>query len=73
MKFVSDSWILLPGAKEYKCLKHDSTFSDKINFEKYEVFQHYPDILKHDDIEILENREFNYTIFQKAGSGKADT
>jgi hypothetical protein len=73
MKFVSDSWILLPGAKEYKCLKHDSTFSDKINFEKYEVFQHYPDILKHDDIEILENREFSYTIFQKAGSGKADS
>jgi len=73
LKFISDSWILLPGAKEYKCLKHNSGFLEKINYEKHEIFQHYPDILKHDDLEIFENREFSYTIFQKIGSKKSDS
>jgi len=71
IKFISDGWKLLPGAKEYYCEKHNSVFAEKHNFEEQKIFQHYPEFLKHDDIHIKENNEFTYTIFRKADEQKA--
>ncbi len=71
VKFCSDSWKLLPGAGEYTCLKHNSVFTEKHDFENQQIFQQYPEFLKHDDIHIKENCEFVYTVFRKANDEKA--
>ena len=67
VKFTSSSWKLLPGASEYWCEKHHLKFHD--NFDcKNDLPEVYPDILRHNDVSIIENREFSYTVFRKCST-----
>jgi hypothetical protein len=72
IKFRSNSWRLLPGGTEYNCAKHSIDFLEKTPCNNPVLFGKYPDVLKHDDIKIPENREFTYSLFRKNNSGKAD-
>ena len=69
--FESDSRELLPGADFYSCKEHSTVFNEKLSLRNTDAFNSYPDILKNNDIDIIENREFRYTIFKKAGPEKA--
>ena len=70
--FVSESGKLLPGVDYYKCEQHDVEFTEKLDFRNTEAYHSYPNFLKHNDIDIIENREFCYTVFKKAETDKAD-
>ncbi len=63
--FNSDNWLLLPGAEQYRCKQHNLCFNEHISYKEKPLYDEYPDILKHQDIEIQENRKFTYTVFQK--------
>ena len=72
LSFQSDSWNLLPGATAYTCEEHKLTFEENLGHREESVFQMYPEILKHHDIDICENHEFKYTIFKKASTEKSN-
>jgi hypothetical protein len=72
IKFSSNSWRLLPGAKEYSCIKHNINFIENTPCSNPVLFRQYPDVLKHDDIDIAENRDFAYSLFKKSDNKKAD-
>ncbi|MFA7418271.1 MAG: DUF6051 family protein [Melioribacteraceae bacterium] len=69
-KFISNSWKLLPGGKTYFCEKHNREFEENLSYENFRLYDLYPDTLKHDDIDIIENREFSYTVFRKNNENK---
>jgi len=65
-KFFSQWWEMLPGAKEYRCAEHDIVFQEDLEARQRTIAAPYPESLKHDDIEIVENKEFSYVVFRKA-------
>lgn len=69
IKFTSCSWRLLPGADNYNCEKHQLDFHEDIH-KSNSLFDSCPDSLKHHDIDIIENREFCYTVFRKNAENK---
>ncbi|MCE1189929.1 MAG: DUF6051 family protein [Ignavibacteria bacterium] len=72
LPFVSDSVDLLPAKNYYTCAKHGLSFEEHISVRDAELAALYPEDLRHDDIDIPENKEFYYTIFKKAGPQKAE-
>jgi len=72
IKYISNSWRLLPGAYDYNCLKHTVDFIEKTPCNHEDLFLKYPDVLKHEDLEITVNREFTYILFKKNDGKKAD-
>jgi hypothetical protein len=70
--FSSDNWSSLPGAESYNCESHSLIFNEQIAFREKQLYDDYPDVMKHNDIDILENKKFTYTIFQKETGLPAD-
>jgi len=70
--FTSDNWSFLPGADAYKCESHNLPFKEQIAFREKQLYDNYPDIMKHNDIDIPENKTFTYTLFQKETGQPAD-
>ncbi len=72
VQFTSHSSLLLPGVHTYHCHEHNIDFNENLGHRDEEVFNLYPDYLKHADTDVTENRIFNYTIFKKASVEKAN-
>jgi hypothetical protein len=72
IKFVSNSWRLLPGGDNYRCEKHNVSFLEKTPCNNPVLFEKYPGALKHEDIEVPENREFTYSLFKRNDGKKAN-
>ncbi|MBI5646597.1 MAG: hypothetical protein HY962_06665 [Ignavibacteriae bacterium] len=71
-RFTSTAWDLLPGAATYRCREHGVEFSEDPQVRNSDAALPYPDPLNHGDIDIRENREFEYTIFSKEGAARAE-
>jgi hypothetical protein len=67
LNFTSDSGTYLPGAATYHCDKHNIDFSEELGSREKSLYERYPDVVKHPDLEIEENREFTYTVFENSG------
>ena len=63
--FHSKHWTLLPGAEVYRCEEHDATFHEKTNDVLSRRLQCYPETLRHVDVDVVENKDFSYTLFKK--------
>ncbi len=63
--FHSRYWTILPGASDYRCEEHGATFHEKTNEILGRKLQAYPETLRHADVDLLENRDFTYTLFRK--------
>ena len=66
-KFESLSYKILPGVSEYHCVKHDMDFKYKNTF--YTDLGTISDITNVKDINVEENRFFNYHIVKPAETG----
>jgi hypothetical protein len=64
ISFSSQYWTLLPGASSYKCDEHDMTFQENPDPALHADMQSYPEVLKHADTEVGENKHFTYTLFK---------
>jgi hypothetical protein len=71
LPFYSESWALLPGSETYSCSKHGVSFTEDLSVHKQPDAAQYPDVLKYDDRDIPENREFRYSVFMPASHEKA--
>lgn len=63
--FRSKSWAWLPGAGEYTCEEHRMSFHERAADLSRSDFIEYPAGIKHHDIDIIENRDFDITVFKK--------
>jgi len=70
--FISDNWSSLPGADLYKCESHNINFNEPVAIREKQLYDDYSDIMKHNDIDILENQKFTYSIFQNETGNPAD-
>jgi hypothetical protein len=70
--FQSKSWELLPGTMGYSCGEHNMPFQEKIAEINADDFSAYPAGLKHHDLDIAENRNFNIRIFKKAAQKRSN-
>ncbi len=70
-RFASAHWNLLPGRHEYTCADHGIVFREDLESGMNGRLQTYPEKLKHDDIDIGENRNFSYVLFRNADSVRA--
>ncbi len=64
--FRSANSLMLPGAAKYRCEEHGKEFCEDLESRIHGRVQSYPNALKHGDIDILENKEFTYSLFKKA-------
>lgn len=65
LHFESESAAFLPGAGVYRCEKHDITFTESLDSRERPLYERYPDVVKHPDTEIEENRSFTYSLFEQ--------
>ena len=70
--FSSENWDLLPGSDKYICKKHGTEFIETLRQREPALYDLYPDVLKHEDFNIEENRNFYYTLFRKSKEEKSD-
>ncbi len=69
-KFVSQSQYLLPGEDSYTCHFHQEEFDTKNTF--HIDIGHIDDMMHVKDIDILENKTFNYRIFMPGKKKQAE-
>jgi len=71
LAFHSKSWELLPGAGDYTCEEHRASFYETAADLSRNDFIEYPAGIKHHDIDIIENRDFDIMIFKQASQKKS--
>ena len=70
--FRSANCMMLPGASTYRCEEHGKEFCEDLESRIHGRTQLYPNALKHGDIDILENKEFTYSLFKKPGPARSE-
>ena len=68
LKFVSESFGILPGIEEYKCNTHHVTSKEELSFYSGNGIANNSVHIK--DIFVKENRSFNYQIVKPKGTDK---
>ena len=69
--FNSSHWTILPGASTYRCQEHDIVFHENLDSRLHGEVPAYPETLKHGDIDIRENKKFDYSLFRRKMPGRA--
>ena len=70
--FNSQSSGFLPGIEHYRCETHSLSFEEKLEHSRNEEILHYPEFLRYNDIEILENKHFTLSLFEPMGKDETD-
>ncbi len=70
LNFQSNNSYILPGASVYNCNKHNKVFYEKHHLDNKVYFRNSHESLKTEDCDIIENRNFRYTILKNKDNKK---